>query len=122
MIIGKVKGESVQDAKLKVHEAIIKAESAFPYRARRISHLAQRGRMCCPGGLRRAFVLRLKGMAHLIELFFFSEPKLENSLLEKMNIYSPETRHAYQKINGHVRVPTIWAQNYPGILIFGSNL
>ena len=108
MIIGEFKGESVQDAKPKVREAMIKAGLAFPY-AEPEGLVISRSADECVVALMDQWYLdygepswraQTEGYVRL-SLFYVYKIQLKNfapdSLLEKMNTYSSETRHAFQK-------------------------
>ncbi|KAF5325592.1 hypothetical protein D9611_000840 [Ephemerocybe angulata] len=87
MIIGDFKGETVQDAKLKVRDAMIKAGLAFAY-AEPEGMVTSRSADECVVALMDQWYLN------------YGEPewrKQTEGLLSKMNTYTPETRHAFQK-------------------------
>lgn len=87
MIIGEFKGESVQDAKPKVREAMIKAGLAFPYAEPEGLVISRSADEC---------VVALMDQWYL-DYGESSWRAQTEGLLEKMNTYSPETRHAFQK-------------------------
>ena len=106
MIIGEFKGESVQDAKPKVRDAMIKAGLAFPY-AEPEGLVISRSADECVVALMDQWYLdygepswRAKTEGY-VNLSFSNKIQLKHlvpdSLLENMNTYTSETRHAFQK-------------------------
>ena len=106
MIIGEFKGESVQDAKPKVRDAMIKAGLAFPY-AEPEGLVISRSADECVVALMDQWYLdygehswraQTEGYVSLSFIYLIQLKNLApDSLLEKMNTYSPETRHGFQK-------------------------
>lgn len=106
MIIGEFKGESVQDAKPKVRDAMIKAGLAFPY-AEPEGLVISRSADECVVALMDQWYLdygepswRAQTEGYVL-MSYSNKIQLKHlapgSLLEKMKTYSSETRHAFQK-------------------------
>ncbi|KAF8153999.1 hypothetical protein B0H34DRAFT_662062 [Crassisporium funariophilum] len=87
MLIGEFKGQSVQDAKPKVREAMIGAGLAFAY-AEPEGLVISRSADECVVALMDQWYLDYGEAAWRAQT---------EGLLEKMNTYTPETRHAFQK-------------------------
>ncbi|KAJ3523955.1 hypothetical protein NMY22_g11212 [Coprinellus aureogranulatus] len=87
MLVGEFKGEPVQEAKNKVRDAMIKAGLAFPYAEPEGLVISRSADEC---------VVALMDQWYLN----YGEPewkKQTEGLLAKMETYTPETRHAFQK-------------------------
>ncbi|RXW18839.1 hypothetical protein EST38_g7007 [Candolleomyces aberdarensis] len=87
MIVGEYKGEPVQEAKVKVRDSMIKAGLAFAYAEPEGFVLSRSADEC---------VVALMDQWYL-DYGEAEWKKQTEGLLAKMNTYTPETRHAFQK-------------------------